>query len=95
LTVDYIHPSIRRTGNGAVEAVLHAEVDAAPVEILVPTANGRITLEVAGFDSVEDPAEEVAQAAQGEDEDIAESRGESGQERGVHHFWTSLASKLA
>jgi len=62
-------------------------VDAAPVEILVPTTNGHVTLEVAGFGSVEDPAEQVTQAAEGEDEGIAESRGERDQERGAHH-WT-------
>jgi hypothetical protein len=42
-------------------------------------------LEVAGVARVEDPAEEVAELAEGEEEAVAEERGERGHVREPHH----------
>lgn len=42
-------------------------------------------LEIAGFASVEDPAEEVAELAEGEEEAVAEERGQRGHVGQPHH----------
>jgi len=42
-------------------------------------------LEVAGLAGVEDPAEEVPELAEGEEEAVAEERGERGHVREPHH----------
>lgn len=48
-------------------------------------------LEVAGLAGVEDPAEEVAELAEGEEEAVAEERGERGHVREPHHGHCSSA----
>lgn len=52
-------------------------------------------LEVAGLAGVEDPAEEVAELAEGEEEAVAEERGERGHVREPHHGHSFPGSPLS
>ena len=65
-------PPARRPGQAGARARARARARAAH-------------LEVAGLAGVEDPAEEVAQLAEGEEEAVAEERGERGHVREPHH----------
>ena len=52
-------------------------------------------LEVAGLAGVEDPTEEVAELAEGEEEAVAEERGERGHVREPHHGHSFPGSPLS